>query len=69
MDIDIILNEFASPQEAAELGLLAESFGVRGIWASNYAWSRDPFLTLAPLAEQSSRVPKKRTAPAPGSSR
>lgn len=56
MDIDIILNEFASPQEAAELGLLAESFGVRGVWASNYAWSRDPFLTLAPLADQSSKI-------------
>ena len=56
MDIDIILNEFASPQEAAELGLLAESLGVRGVWSSNYAWSRDPFLTLAPLADQSSRI-------------
>lgn len=56
MDIDIILNEFASPGEAAELGLMAEGYGVRGVWASNYAWSRDPFLTLAPLAEQSSRI-------------
>jgi len=56
MDIDIILNEFTSPQEAAELGLLAESLGVRGVWSSNYAWSRDPFLTLAPLADQSSRI-------------
>ena len=56
MDIDIILNEFASPQEAAELGLLAESYGVRGVWSTNYAWSRDPFLTLASLAEQSSQI-------------
>jgi 5,10-methylenetetrahydromethanopterin reductase len=56
MDIDIILNEFASPGDAAELGLMAEGYGVRGVWASNYAWSRDPFLTLAPLAGQSSRI-------------
>ncbi|MDH3512617.1 MAG: LLM class flavin-dependent oxidoreductase [Gammaproteobacteria bacterium] len=56
MDIDIILNEFTSPQEAAELGLLAERYGVRGVWASNYGWSRDPFLTLAPLAQQSTQI-------------
>ena len=56
VDIDIILNEFTSPQEAAELGLLAESYGVRGIWSSNYGWSRDPFFTLSLLAAQSSRI-------------
>ena len=56
MDIDIILNEFASPQEATELGLLAESYGIRGVWSSNYAWSRDPFLTLSPLAYQSTQI-------------
>ena len=56
MEIDIILNEFASPQEAAELGVLAESFGIRGVWSTNYAWSRDPFLTLARLADQSSKI-------------
>ena len=28
MEIDIILNEFASPHEAAELGLLAEDYGL-----------------------------------------
>jgi 5,10-methylenetetrahydromethanopterin reductase len=56
VDIDIILNEFASPGEAAELGLLAESYGMRGVWASNYGWSRDPFLTLSLLAERSSSI-------------
>lgn len=53
MQIDIILNEFTSPAEARELGLLAEKYGVRGIWASNYGWSRDPFFTLSLLAEAS----------------
>lgn len=56
MKIDIILNEFVSPREALELGLMAESYGVRGIWATNYAWSRDPFFTLSLLAERSSRI-------------
>ena len=31
MEIDIILNEFASPGEAAELGLLAERYGLSGV--------------------------------------
>ena len=56
MQIDIILNEFASPAEAAELGLLAESYGMRGVWSSNYGWSRDPFFTLALLADQSTSI-------------
>jgi 5,10-methylenetetrahydromethanopterin reductase len=56
VDIDIILNEFASPQEALELGLMAERYGARGVWSSNYGWSRDPFMTLSLLAERSSRI-------------
>jgi alkanesulfonate monooxygenase SsuD/methylene tetrahydromethanopterin reductase-like flavin-dependent oxidoreductase (luciferase family) len=56
MEIDIILNEFASPAEAAELGLLAEGYGIRGVWSTNYGDSRDPFFTLALLADQSSRI-------------
>ena len=56
MEIDIILNEFTSPQEAAELGLMVENYGLRGVWSANYGWSRDPFFTLALLAERSSRV-------------
>lgn len=56
MEIDIILNEFASPQAAAELGLLAESYGLRGVWSSNYTWSRDPFFTLSLLADRSSSI-------------
>ena len=56
MDIDIILNEFASPTAAAELGLLAESYGIRGVWSSNYGWSRDAFFTLSLLADRSSRI-------------
>ena len=56
MEIDIILNEFTSPNEAAELGLMAEKYGVRGVWASNYGWSRDPFMALSLLADRSSKI-------------
>jgi 5,10-methylenetetrahydromethanopterin reductase len=56
MEIDIILNEFASPHAAAELGLLAESYGLRGVWSSNYGTSRDPFFTLSLLADRSSNI-------------
>jgi 5,10-methylenetetrahydromethanopterin reductase len=56
MEVDIILNEFASPREAAELGLMAERYGARGVWSSNYGWSRDPFMTLSLLAHQSTRI-------------
>jgi alkanesulfonate monooxygenase SsuD/methylene tetrahydromethanopterin reductase-like flavin-dependent oxidoreductase (luciferase family) len=56
MQIDLILNEFTSPDEAVELGLMAERYGFRGVWSANYAWSRDAFLTLALLARESSRI-------------
>ncbi|MFW2403973.1 MAG: LLM class flavin-dependent oxidoreductase [Gammaproteobacteria bacterium] len=56
MEIDIILNEFTSPQQAVELGLMAENYGVRGVWSSNYGWSRDPFMALSLLADRSSSI-------------
>ena len=62
MEIDIILNEFTSPHEAVELGLMAERSGVRGIWSSNYGWSRDAFLTLALLAERQDEVSQETLA-------
>jgi alkanesulfonate monooxygenase SsuD/methylene tetrahydromethanopterin reductase-like flavin-dependent oxidoreductase (luciferase family) len=56
MQIDLILNEFTSPEQAVELGRLAERYGFRGVWSSNYAWSRDAFMTLSLLAKESSRI-------------
>ena len=56
MKIDIILDPDTAPIEARELGLLAESYGINAVWASNYPSSRDPFITLAPLALASSRI-------------
>ncbi|MGI9329168.1 MAG: LLM class flavin-dependent oxidoreductase [Gammaproteobacteria bacterium] len=53
MKIDVILSPDTSPAEICELGLLAERYGIQSVWSSNYPSSRDPFLTLAPLALQS----------------
>jgi 5,10-methylenetetrahydromethanopterin reductase len=54
--VDIILSPETSPAEICELGLQAEGYGIQSVWSSNYPSSRDPFLTLAPLALQSSRI-------------
>jgi alkanesulfonate monooxygenase SsuD/methylene tetrahydromethanopterin reductase-like flavin-dependent oxidoreductase (luciferase family) len=52
MDIDIILEPNLRPQEIAELGILAERNGIRGVWAQNYSSARDAFMSLIPLAQQ-----------------
>lgn len=56
MEIDIILNEFATPGEAAELSGLAESFGLRGVWSSSYGDGWDPFMTLSLAADRTQKV-------------
>lgn len=56
MEIDIIFNEFTTPAEAAELGLLAERYGLRGVWSTNYPTSQDPFFALSLLANRSSAI-------------
>jgi 5,10-methylenetetrahydromethanopterin reductase len=56
MRVVVILDPGTSPREVQELGLLAEGYGINAIWSSNYPSSRDPFLTLAPLALASSHI-------------
>lgn len=56
MQIDVILDTRAKPQELAELGRLAERFGLHGVWVSSLLDSRDPFANLALLAQSSSRI-------------
>ncbi len=56
MKLDIILEPDLTPAEICELGLLAESFGFRAIWAQNYARARDAFMSLVPLANASSQI-------------
>jgi len=56
MQIDVILDTRAKPQELAELGRLAERFGLHGVWVSSLLDSRDPFTNLGLLAQTSSRI-------------
>lgn len=56
MDIDVILDTRASPRELAELGRLAERFGIAGVWVSSLLDSRDPFANLSVLAMNSERI-------------
>ncbi len=56
MNFDVILDPDTSPHEVCELGLLAESYGFNAVWTSNYPSSRDPFITLCPLAVASSKI-------------
>lgn len=56
MRVEVILDPGTSPWEVRDLGLLAERYGINAVWSSNYPSSRDPFLTLAPLALASTRI-------------
>jgi len=56
MELDLILEPDLRPEEIRELGLLAEGYGFRALWAQNYARARDAFLSLVPLAMASERI-------------
>jgi len=56
MQIDVILDTRARPRELAELGRLAERFGLGAVWVSSLLDSRDPFANLGPLADATSRI-------------
>jgi len=56
MEIDIILEPNLTPSQVVELGVKAERYGVRALWSSNYFAHWDCFLSLVPLASQTSRM-------------
>jgi len=56
MDLDIILEADLTPAEIQELGLLAEQYGFRAIWAQNYARARDAFMSVVPLAQATKNI-------------
>jgi len=56
VDVDLILEPDLNPSQITELGLAAESYGIRAIWTSNYFAHWDPFIGLAKLAESTSRL-------------
>lgn len=56
MQLDLILDARARPQELAELGVLAEQLGFSGIWMSSLLDGRDPFTNMARLADETSAI-------------
>jgi alkanesulfonate monooxygenase SsuD/methylene tetrahydromethanopterin reductase-like flavin-dependent oxidoreductase (luciferase family) len=56
MDIDIVLDSHLSSQELTDLGLLAETSGIRTVWNASYLDGRDPFTNLAQLARESTSI-------------
>ena len=56
MKIHVILEPDITPDQLVEIGLLAESLDIAGLWVQNYAAGADPFMSLVPLARESSRI-------------
>lgn len=56
MQTDVILEADLTPAEVAELAVIAEGYGIRGLWTQNFANARDPFLSLMPAAAATSRI-------------
>jgi alkanesulfonate monooxygenase SsuD/methylene tetrahydromethanopterin reductase-like flavin-dependent oxidoreductase (luciferase family) len=56
MRIDVILDSRAPATELRALGVLAERFGLAGIWVSSLNDSRDPWANLVPLALATERL-------------
>jgi alkanesulfonate monooxygenase SsuD/methylene tetrahydromethanopterin reductase-like flavin-dependent oxidoreductase (luciferase family) len=56
MELDIALESKVGPEAFRELGLLAEQYGFRTIWAQNYARAPDAFMTAVPLALASKTI-------------
>ena len=56
MRIDVIIEPKASSDEFAELGTLAESYGMGAVWTANHDSARDPFICFTQLARISSKI-------------
>lgn len=56
MDIEIIVGSENSPQQIAELAVVAEQAGIRTLWHSNFPSDWDPFIGLVPAALATSKI-------------
>lgn len=56
MRIDVIIESTRTPDEFLRLGKLAEECGLGGVWVANNSNGRDPFVSFAPLALDSTHV-------------
>jgi 5,10-methylenetetrahydromethanopterin reductase len=56
MKVDIILGPDLTPSQLVEIGQLAEAYGIRALWVSNYHTNWDAFLSLVPVANATKRL-------------
>ena len=56
MDLDLVLDPSTHPDEVVAVCAQAERLGIRAVWASNYHQDRDPFLSLARPALETSTL-------------
>ena len=56
MQLDLAFESKIGPGAFKELGLLAEQYGFRAMWAQNYARAPDAFMTAVPLALASKTI-------------
>jgi 5,10-methylenetetrahydromethanopterin reductase len=56
MQTDVILEADLTPAQVAELAVLAEGYGIRGLWTQNYVNARDAFMCLVPAATATKRI-------------
>ncbi|MBT5890976.1 MAG: LLM class flavin-dependent oxidoreductase [Chromatiales bacterium] len=56
MRIDVIIESDKPVERWLELGKLAESVGLGGVWVANNANGRDAFVNFTPLATQTERI-------------
>jgi 5,10-methylenetetrahydromethanopterin reductase len=56
MDLDLILEANLAPAQITELGVLADGYGFRAIWAQNYARARDAFMSIVPMAMATKKI-------------
>lgn len=65
MRVDLVIQPHLAAAEMAELGRLAERYGISGVWVSNHLDGRDPFVNFVPLAEGTQRLRMGPTALSP----
>ncbi len=56
MDIEIVLDPNLTPEQVAEIAVVAEKGGIRTLWHGNFAGTWDPFVTLVPAAMATSKI-------------
>jgi len=56
VNIEIIFEPDMPPDQLAELAIVAENYGIRALWASNFWASWDAFISLVQVAQATERI-------------